>query len=192
MDDGGRSITSVGWGRASEGVSSGKAQWYCELTADKSGDEGTTIGVCTESPSSSYSSSGWFCYRAYNGARTFTCPCPTHTRPPLTPSRVHFVPGAMYSNGSEQSSKNSRFGPGSILTLKLDMDAGTLSYDLDNTPQSVVLRLVAWGRFQVSACVAASTLMPLNQWQPSMSAAFYSQTPTPHPGSPLLLLCSVG
>lgn len=64
-------------------------------------------------------------------------------------------PGAMYANGSETGS-NKKFGAGSILTLKLDMDAGTLSFDLDNEPQSVVLRHVTsrrqWSRAHLGGC----------------------------------------
>ena len=67
ISDDKRTVTAPGWARATAGISSGKAMWYVELLTDATGDEHTTIGVCTASPSSSYSGSGWWTYRAYNG-----------------------------------------------------------------------------------------------------------------------------
>ncbi len=67
IGDGGKTASSPGWARATTGISSGKALWYFELTKDAKSDERTTLGVCTESPDASYSSTGWWVYRAYNG-----------------------------------------------------------------------------------------------------------------------------
>jgi hypothetical protein len=39
-------------------------------------------------------------------------------------------------------SSNTAYHPESIITLRLDMTEGTLAFDVDNTPQSVVLRYI--------------------------------------------------
>jgi hypothetical protein len=62
------STSSDGWARSTVGFSKGVHRWWVLLDKDSHGDEGSTLGVCTATPSSSYSGSGWFTMRAYNGA----------------------------------------------------------------------------------------------------------------------------
>lgn len=66
-DDNKVASTGSGYVRTTTSCDKGKLTAYFELVKDVDGDQGTCFGACTTSPGTSYSSSGWFSYRAYNG-----------------------------------------------------------------------------------------------------------------------------
>ncbi len=132
------------------------------LEKDSHADEGTTLGVCTSSPSSSYSGYGWFVMRAYNGEASalrqnrpcvvlspslFLYACPVFGAPCVfsptymtSLSRIRFAvldaaPGCTYNNGSSGNS-NSAYHPNDVITCILDFTEDKLSFEINGEAQS--------------------------------------------------------
>jgi hypothetical protein len=71
VEDGGTRATTnsrEAWVRGAVPMTTGHHRWHLELVFDKEGDEGSAMGVCVETPAAKYNSTGWWTYRAWNGA----------------------------------------------------------------------------------------------------------------------------